>query len=393
MVVVSGDVTVDWNLARRVPRRFAGGWHPDLKARASRQRGGAALLSDLVEAVLVQAPAVGPAAALRGVDLLVDRVTPEEGRFSHSYAVWAPCEVMRGEERCVWRVDLPMGLDRARSEDWLREEWERLGRDLPEADVIALDDAALGFRELSDPGSWRRVVEGGRNPWVVLKASRPVAEGSLWEDLRKHCSERLVVLMTIDDLRGSAVQVSRELSWERTAQDLYWELGHNPLVNALSLCAHVVVSFGAAGAALLSRATGENGTGPAGCSLLFDPEVIEGMWEAERPGAMIGSTACLAASLVRELALAREEPDLARAIDCGVAAGRRLYEEGYGEADRGMDVAFPFEAVVDQLIAGEGHLERVEVQDPAGVPAPAARQGRARRRRAAAAGGGPLDDP
>jgi hypothetical protein len=144
-----------------------------------------------------------------------------------------------------------------------------------------------------------------------------------------------VALIPIDDLRGTQVQVSRELSWERTAQDLYWELVHNPKVNGLSLCAHVVVYFGAAGAALLSRRMGDDGAGSPRCSLLFDPEVIEGMWEAERPGMMIGATDCLAASLVRELVFARGEPDVARAIDSGVAAFRRLWDEGYGEADRG----------------------------------------------------------
>ena len=347
-VVVSGDVTVDWNLARRAPRGVASGSHPGLEARARPHRGGAALLSDLVEAVLARMSAERPVAVLRGVDIPVDRVTPEEGRFSHSYAVWVPCEVRRGDKQRVWRVDPPTGLDRARSDDWLHEEWDRLARDLPEADVIALDDAALGFREGSQPELWRRVAEDARDPWVVFTASRPVADGPLWDHLREYCSERLVALMTIDDLRGTAVQVSRELSWERTAQDLYWELVHNPTVNGLSLCAHVVVSFGAAGAALLSRATGENGAGPPRCSLFFDPEMIEGMWEAERPGDVIGATACLAASLVRELVLAGREPDVARAIDSGVAAGRRLLDEGYGEAERGMDVVFPLAAVVDQ---------------------------------------------
>jgi uncharacterized protein related to proFAR isomerase len=87
--------------------------------------------------------------------------------------------VRRGEKRRVWRVDPPMGLDRARSDDSLREEWERLVRDLPETDVIALDDAALGFREGAQPELWQRVAEGGRNPWVLLKAARPVADGPL----------------------------------------------------------------------------------------------------------------------------------------------------------------------------------------------------------------------
>ncbi len=102
-VVVSGDVTVDWSLARRAPRGFKGTRHPDLEARASRRRGGAALLSDLVKVALARAPVEGPGTVLRGVDLVVDPVTPEDGRFSHSYAVWEPCEVRRAEQRRVWQ--------------------------------------------------------------------------------------------------------------------------------------------------------------------------------------------------------------------------------------------------------------------------------------------------
>ena len=51
-VVVSGDITIDWHLARRAPRGTEGTWHPDLRARLGRQRGGAALLADLVKAAL-----------------------------------------------------------------------------------------------------------------------------------------------------------------------------------------------------------------------------------------------------------------------------------------------------------------------------------------------------
>src|SRR5438128_2602712 len=102
--------------------------------------------------------------------------------------------------------------------------------------------------------------------------ARPVAQGGLWEHLHKTRSERLIVVMAVNDLRLTNVQVSRELSWERTAQDLAWELVYNPKLNALSHCAHVVVSFETAGAFLLSRR--QDGTGPAAThssKLFFDP--------------------------------------------------------------------------------------------------------------------------
>ena len=369
-VVVFGDLTVDWNLARRVPRRAGRGWHPDLGARACPQRGGAGILADLLTAALDADS--GPAARVLGPDLAVERILPDDERLTHSYAAWAPFEAKRGEEHRVWRVDSPIGLDPATSDEASGEEWRRLEEQLAEADLVVLDDAGLGFRERSAAGLWRRLGETGRRPWVLLKVSRPVARGPLWEQLREHCAERLVVLMTIADLRGTDVQVSRELSWERTAQDLYWELVHNPLVSVLAGCAHVVVSFGAAGALLLSgRSAGgandqEEGErqGRSRCSLLFDPEEIEGSWEAERPGDVIGATDCLAAAVARELLLEPEAPDLERAIGTGVRAGRRLWEEGYGGADEGMEVTFPFASVAGEIADGAAYLAQAPVEDP-----------------------------
>ncbi len=363
-VVVSGDVTVDWNLARRAPRESGGGWHRDLGARSSCQRGGAALLADLTRAALGGPGSGGSDPRVLDPDTAAERMSPDEERSSHSYAIWTPSEVRRGGRGRVWRVEQSIGLDRARTDAAVREEWERLALELPKADVIVLDDEDLGFRDHSDPGLWARVADGGQDPWMLLKTSRPVARGPLWEHLREHCPQRLVTLMTINDLRGGDVWVSRELSWERTAQDLFWELVHNPLVNGLSRCAHSVFSFGAAGALLLTGSPADTEPVAPRLTLLFDPEEIEGTWESERPGAMIGTTTCLAASLARELATAPEEPDLVQAIGSGVGALRRLWDQGYGNADEGMEIAFPFAAVAEQIVAGSNSLARAAVADP-----------------------------
>ena len=91
--------------------------------------------------------------------------------------------------------------------------------DTPEADLVVLDDAALGFRD--QPDLWpKSITAKEREAWIVLKMAQPVAQGGLWDHLQEWFTRRLVVVMTINDLPLSEVQISQGLSWERTAQDV-----------------------------------------------------------------------------------------------------------------------------------------------------------------------------
>src|SRR5205807_2484167 len=142
------------------------------------------------------------------------------------------------------------------------------------------------------------------------------------------------------------VQISRELSWERTAQDLVWELMYNPQVNALSQCKYVVISFDTAGALLLSRPeakkemVGEDAAPK--CHLFFDPKVIEGMWGRDHPGGMIGYTSCLTAGIVRQFMMSPEQPDIKKGIKSGLAAMRKLHLEGYNKQDSASQTSMTF---------------------------------------------------
>src|SRR5262249_40265751 len=152
------------------------------------------------------------------------------------------------------------------------------------------------------------------------------------------------VVMTVDDLRLTEVQISRELSWEQTAQDLAWELVHNPRVNALSHCAHVVVSFETAGAFVLSQPTYGEEQGRPVARLMFDPKVVEGMWTQSYPGGMVGYTSCLTAAIVHELMRSISQPDIRRGVHRGLDAMRALHLEGYGvrgSAAPDAKLAFP----------------------------------------------------
>ena len=364
-IIITGDVAMDWNLARtRRSKSDVSFWSADDTTSTTWQRGGCALLADLVDAVAKDVQRSGvPQFSIRqtGAPHKSSEVHPDDDRYNHSYAMWEP---FKYREKPAWRVEEFLGLDRARSDSV--QDWQKVVDDTPDADIVILDDADLGFR--NHPELWPAALDAKdkNHPWILLKMARPLAQGPLWEHLHRDFSDRLIVVATVDDLRLSEVQISRELSWERTAQDIFWELVHNPCVNSLSHCAHVIISFGPAGAILLSRHEGK--TQPTfHCSLFFDPKVIERMWEKEYPGGMVGYTTCLAAGLARQYMLSPDQPDIQLGIQSGLTAMRSLHLEGYGE--RGMlasqaKLVFPVAKIMSALAQSLNQFAVAQVQDP-----------------------------
>jgi hypothetical protein len=185
----------------------------------------------------------------------------------------------------------------------------------------------------------------------------------LWNHLLEHHSDKLIVVTTIDDLRLSEVQISRQLSWERTSQDLFWELTHNPRVNGFSRCKHAIVSFGTSGAFLISRGEGD----AKAAKLFFDPNLMEGDWERSHPGGMIGYTTCIVGSLAYQLISQPEDADIALGIQRGVAAARSLHLGGYGIPDTSpvdAELCFPIARISQEFASIGTNLAQAEVQNP-----------------------------
>jgi hypothetical protein len=357
VIIVAGDVTVDWNLVRIEGRAGGRTWSSLDCTRAGCQPGGAAMLAELITAVAgKEFTVVQP-----GIDW--QKVIPTDDRFHHSYALWSLCDkTLKNPREKAWRVKEFLGLDHCAVTAFGEVPKSSASGAAP-ADLLILDDANLGFRSQSQ--FWTRSLEQkAPASWIILKMAGPIAQGLLWEELYRHHAERLVVVIPANDLRLSEVQVSRDLSWERTAQDLFWELIHNPRVNALSQCAHVVISFNAAGALLLSRTS----SGPR-CSLVFDPRSMEGTWEAGYPGYLIGYTTCLTAGLARQLLLSPGEPDLLKGIEAGLTGLRVLHQEGYesnpmGPGKVAPTLVFPYDRIASVLREDNGGWDTVRVPLP-----------------------------
>ncbi len=359
-VVVTGDITMDWSLARDLGERGEQ-WRIDRCSRIWWQRGGAALQADLIQAL---------ATSVSEKDQITYRVyqpaTPTEPvqhgdpRYHHSYALWSP---FKSGDRTVWRIAQYLGIDHCLWDETTKTDTTlRVMDDPPEVDILVLDDAGLGFRDR--PALWPQALQKPEHKtWIVLKMSKPVAEGPLWDSLLESCAEQLIVVTTIGDLRQTEVQISRQVSWERTAQDIYWELTHNPRVNNLSRCAHVVVSFNAAGAVLLSHPQ----DGEPEASLFFDPHNLEGDWERKHSGGMSGYTSCLITSLVHQLLIDSSQPELGDGIQSGIAAMRKLHLEGYGHPGsdpKTAELCFPINTVISEIEGGITPLAVAPIQDP-----------------------------
>ena len=346
-VVVAGDAIVEWCLAAR-----GGGL-----ASVGAQPGGAALLASLLTAASMPAGTGGPGLSVTGPARLEGWPGPTDPSVTRSFSVWAELPRGPGQDpaRC-WRVREAVGLDRGAASAPV------LAPPQTPPALLVIDDAALGFRDR--PETWSPLLEAsGPDCPVLVRIAWPVGEGPLFAALIEH-ADRVVALVELDDLRRSDVELSRELSWERTAQDLFWELVHNPRINSLARFAHVVVSIGTAGAVVLS-----GGSSPgARCTLVFDPEVIEGEWEERHPGTVIGSEACMVAGVALALLADPGHPDLVHAIRGGLSGRRRLHLDGWTEragADGAPVLAFPADGVAAALRDADGPFVGVPVDDPA----------------------------
>jgi len=66
-------------------------------------------------------------------------------------------------------------------------------------------------------------------------------------------------------------------------------------------------------------------------TLVYDPKCIEGDWEKDRPGLLLGYTSCLTLAILRELSAAGEAksgPNLISASQRGLSVMRALHSTG-----------------------------------------------------------------
>src|ERR1044071_1349790 len=143
IIVVTGDVTIDWNLAQtRRSHDGSAAWNANDCTRAYWQRGGAALLADLIEAIAVKLSQSGLADySLRQMGAPRDQALPGDPAFHHSYAMWSLHDYdqksarERNKPLQSWRVSKFLGLDKSQAASSSSQSWKHVQNDSPDADI------------------------------------------------------------------------------------------------------------------------------------------------------------------------------------------------------------------------------------------------------------------
>ncbi|WP_297421620.1 RyR domain-containing protein [Clostridium sp.] len=319
-IVVSGDICINALQWVTYPKINNGlNWQAHLNIHNTLKPGEALLLSKLVE-------------FSTGASVLAPQIRDIEGVWQREFlSSTVELDVFpkfsdKNNGTKVYRIKRLMGFTEAMS-GMIR--LLPIMNDDMNADMIILDDENNGFNFSKD--FWPLALKSTQtSPIVVYKMNNPIDTNELWKHLQKFHNEKTIVIINGDDLRSKGVNISKSLSWERTAQDFAWQISNNPNLAFLSKCHHLIIPFGLEGAIYY-----RNDSAPE-TRLFFLPYGFEGSLVKDSQGKMIGLTSCFVAGLASAIVSGSQDNEelyesIGSGIRKGIVSAQKYYIEGFGE--------------------------------------------------------------
>jgi len=298
-VLVGGDLIIDHHTYRGSRKKAA--WKKKVGTESVSTLGGAHLTYSLIKQINKGANVecwYDPELALNAIKA----GHPE----NQAYAEWETA----GDGTRRFKRRLGYGIV---EDDRKNLDYERIHKSsIDNIDLLVIDDGALGFRHSSVTS------EMPRYKCCILKTNQPLLDGYLWKTLmNRERIDKLITLISIDELREYDIKVSKGVSWEQTCLDLCYELVHHSLLKQLIKCKFFVVSMGVAGAVIIKNGSRKRA---AEFALAYDPGFLEGEWEAKESVDAIGRMCAFTAGFTHKM-LHRDIRDLDKiaitdVIDC-----------------------------------------------------------------------------
>lgn len=168
-----------------------------------------------------------------------------------------------------------------------------------------------------------------RPRYIIHHMLQPLCTGELWHSIRSGSldsknrtdPERVILVVSADDLRAEGIELSYGLSWDRTCEDFVTRLGSVGKLVTLATAAHLIVLFGCDGV-IYHR--GDRISRPR---LVFDPLRAEGDFTKQYSGDIPGVAEAFIAGFSKEFA-GSGNWNMEDSIEEGLRTARRLVKNG-----------------------------------------------------------------
>lgn len=221
-------------------------------------------------------------------------------------------------------------------------------------DIVVIHDAGNRFR---NDGPWPKSINNAN--YIIHKMSRPLAKGNLWNGIKNN--PNLIVVIIVDDLRERGLRISKSLSWERTAYDVFKEMekikknnnGRYPELKEILNCNNLIIRFGTDGAIHYQKEK----DGESSYFLYFDPDVFEGHHENHYPGHMLG----LGSAFISGLVLGVKNNDISQGIKNGLIISRNLHKCGFIKNEKSQ-MEYPIQEICKNIDEDVDKIHKVKIE-------------------------------
>lgn len=272
-ILVTGDYVIDHHLLKG--NKIDAFDNESIGTTSVATYGGARLTYDLtnefVRKIMNDRPRREQNIILRWPYSGMPRLTVAGGSPHDSWLRWiVTSQQEKGETKSSCQLGEKLGFGGIRGRDG--EAWYRLDKRIRKMrfQTVVVDEADLGFRDRRSV--WPDFKDTGR---IILKASYPLCEGLLWDELMNH-RHKLITIVKLNHLKHYEIKVSNDISWEQTALDIVYGLTSHSTLRNLLRSGELIITIGSAGA-IHVRSIDDSSLNEY--SLVFDPEFMENEWE------------------------------------------------------------------------------------------------------------------
>jgi hypothetical protein len=337
-ILVTGDFVVDNHIYEGQRAHYVEATNRGVHLVA--QLGGAALVQKILDELFKQESKPEWASILGVKDPFEDQRDLKISPANQAYAFWRPYGDRKNPKTLYWRVSESMGFGSTDKDSKCGLMFPATRLENPK--IVVISEGGMGFRNCE--GNWPEAAFAQAD-WIVLKTTAPLGEGLLWQKLTENYARKLIVVISARELRKSPARMNAGLSWEETVEGFFRELRPQGAFNALTQCSQLIVAFESEGALWLDLQGKDRKTrvevAAAKACLVYESGIIEGGHAHTTKGHAFGFLSCLAAAVTRALTLDLAAPDIAVALENGLAAMRDLLDQGHGKVDGQPPIGFP----------------------------------------------------